>query len=216
MNRPKGLTLTAILMALCSVMILSTIRPGRPPYTLRMWGVFTVVICIECFGIWSYWKGRGWARIGALLYSGASIFNLFLWNTISLSPAAPTTPSHIIMATRAVLGAALLFYLNTRPVLDFFYPENTLPKLGVGRILYGLWIMYSSSQTVFVHPTPRMLSVYEAHPVSRWVTMVVFVLIGGWVSTWGILAESRPPRAKRPTPAPDVSNGPNLEPHAPA
>jgi hypothetical protein len=214
MNRPRGLALTSILMAVCSVMILSTIRPGRPPYTVRTWGLFTVLSCIACFVIWSYWNGRSWARIGILLYSGASIFNLFMWKTVSSSSVVLTTPIHIFMVARAILGAALLYYLNTPPVLDFFYPENTPPKLGLGRILYGLWIMYSSAQTIFVHPTSRILSLYSGHPVSRWVTMAVFVLIGGCVSAWGILAESRPTRRKYSTP--DVSKASNLEPHAPA
>jgi hypothetical protein len=120
MNRPKGLALTAILMALCNAFIWATIKPGRPPYTQRMWLFFTFSICIGYLFIWFYWKGRNWARIAVLLVSFTSIVNLFSWNTVALSPALQTTPARIVLATRAVLGAALLYWLNTGPVVDFF------------------------------------------------------------------------------------------------
>jgi len=120
MIRPKGLALTAILMALCNALIWATIKPGRPPYTQRMWLFFTFSICIGYLFIWFYWKGRNWARIAVLLVSFTSIVNLFSWNTVALSPALQTTPARIVLATRAVLGAALLYWLNTSPVVDFF------------------------------------------------------------------------------------------------
>src|SRR5258708_2620292 len=107
MNRPKGLALTTILMALCNVLIWASIKPERPPYTQRMWLLFTFSICIGYLFIWFYWKGRNWARIAVLVVSFTSIVNLFSWNTVSLSPALQTTPARIVLATRAGLGAAL-------------------------------------------------------------------------------------------------------------
>ncbi len=120
MNRPKGLALTAILMALCNPMILATIKPGRPPYSLRLFLFYTVVICIEYLFIWFYWQGRNWARIAVLLYSILSIFNLVGWNRVYLSPLVRATPAHIVMVSNAVLSVALLYWLNTYPVLKFF------------------------------------------------------------------------------------------------
>jgi len=126
MNRPKGLALTAIFMALCNAMIWATIKPGRPPYSQRMLVFFTFMICVGYFFIWFYWQGRNWARISVLLVSFASIPNLLNWNRVSLSPALLTTPAHILLATRAILGAALLYWLNTRPVVEFFKRDKVV------------------------------------------------------------------------------------------
>jgi hypothetical protein len=120
MNRPKGLALTAILMAFCNAMIWATINPRRPPYSLRIFLFYTVVICIGYLFIWFYWHGRNWARIAVLLFSVLCIFNLGMWNSVSLSPLVLTTPAHIVMVSRAVLSVALLYWLNTYPVLEFF------------------------------------------------------------------------------------------------
>jgi drug/metabolite transporter (DMT)-like permease len=122
MNRPKGLALTAILMALCNAMIWATIDYTRP----QRKGFVILAVIFGCiigfFFIWSYWKGRNWARIGILLCSGGSIGNLFMWRAVSLYPVFLATPTRTLLAVRAVLGAALLYYLNTRPVVEFFYP----------------------------------------------------------------------------------------------
>jgi hypothetical protein len=74
----QGLALTVILLALCNMMIWFTIKPGRNPYSLRMFLGFTVVICIGYFFIWFYWQGRNWARLAVLSFSILSILNLAL------------------------------------------------------------------------------------------------------------------------------------------
>jgi hypothetical protein len=95
MNRPKGLALTAILMALCNALIWATIKPGRPPYTQRMWLFFTFSICIGYLSFWFYWKGRNWARIAVLLVSFTSIVKSFQLEHRSVIPCAPDhTSSH--------------------------------------------------------------------------------------------------------------------------
>jgi len=192
MNRPKGLTLTVILMVVCNAMLWTTIRPGRPPYTSRMWVAFTVLIGVGYFAIWSYWKGRGWARIGILLVSGISIYNLASWHKFSAAATVLATPAHVMMATRAILGAALLYYLNTRPVLEFFYPENASPKLGVGRILFGFWIITRNTKD------------YAMHPVATLVGM----LVGLCVIAWGVRAQSITLRHLPTTSTPLTSGSP--------
>jgi len=211
MNRPKGLTLTAIFLSVCNAMLWATIRPGRPPYSLRMLMMFTVVIGIGYFVIWSYWTGRNWARIGILLFSGGSIFGLLTWKTISLSPAFLPTPAHILLAVRAILGVGLLYYLNTRPVLEFFGAENNPapPRIGWGRILYGLWIILSSSQQVSSrHGPPRSLN--EAHSVVRGGLALTMVFVGACVIAWGIRASRKSPtmRPMSSAPTPDLSQPP--------
>jgi len=126
MDRPKGLGLTTFLMALCNVLIWATIKPGRPPYTQRMWLFFTFCICIGYLFIWFYWKGKNWARIAVLLVSFTSVLNPFSWKAVSLSPALQTTPARIVLVARGVLGAALLYWLNTGPVVDFFKRDRVV------------------------------------------------------------------------------------------
>ena len=120
MSRPKGVNQTALLMAICNAGLWATIRPGRPPYSLRMLAAYTVVICIGYVFIWFYWRGKNWARIAVLVFSVLSILNLSTWNRVSASPALLTTPAHVLIVARAILGFILLYWLNTYPALGFF------------------------------------------------------------------------------------------------
>jgi hypothetical protein len=63
--------------------------------------------------------GKNWARISVLIVSGLNILNLRMWNTVA-RPYFHATPSHIMLATKALLSVALLYWLNTRPVVEFF------------------------------------------------------------------------------------------------
>ena len=126
MKRPKGMAATALLMALCNAVIWATIKPGRPPYSTRMFLAFTVLICVGYVFIWFYWQGRNWARVAVLLFSVWSICNLMAWNTVSTSPALLTTPAHVLMLFRAILGLFLLYWLNTRAVVEFFGASRKL------------------------------------------------------------------------------------------
>jgi hypothetical protein len=156
-------------MALCNTMLLAAINPASPPQSVRMVGIFTVMLCGGYVVIWFYWQGRNWARIGALLYSGSSIFHLFSWNQLaSLYPVVGmlSTPIHVRMAASAVLGAALLYYLNTRPVVEFF---SAVPSFGAGRIVYGLWLMGTAvSDYPFFHPVATSIVVVGGLCVFVW------------------------------------------------
>ena len=88
MSRPKGLTLTAVLMVFCGVMALATITPGRP-HSGRLLGILTLWLCIALFIIWVYWNGRSWARSAVLAFSGACILNLYAWNRVPFNPFSP-------------------------------------------------------------------------------------------------------------------------------
>ena len=132
MNRPTGLTLTAVLMALCNVTVFAILKP---PYSLTTILEFTTDILVGFAFIWFYWNGRNWARIMVLLYCCGCILNLRLWN--KLSPPAPfvfqDTPAHVWLASRAVLSVALLYWLNTRAVREFFSHKAELSSDGSRR-----------------------------------------------------------------------------------
>jgi len=126
MNRPKGLTLTAILMAVCaaapSVIFL---RPWRSTAFIA---IVILVTGIAYFMVWAYWKGRNWARICVLIVSATSILSLTTWNTSARHQhqehTLPIMAIQVVLAGRAVLGAFLLYYLNTRSIRDFFHQPN--------------------------------------------------------------------------------------------
>jgi hypothetical protein len=126
MKRPKGLTLTAVLMVICSTMLLAAIDYTKAPHVLRQVTFLSIAICIGYVFVWFYWKGKDWARIAVLICSVGSIYNLRLWNRVSLSPALLTTPSRIYLVAQACLGVALLWWLNTHHVREFF-KQDSLP-----------------------------------------------------------------------------------------
>jgi hypothetical protein len=123
MNRPKGLALTAILMALCNVMLWTIDDYTEFPHPFRLFAVLAVPICIGYIFIWFYWKGKNWARIGVLIFSVLNILNLRSWNTGSRLDGYRgfnAASFHITLAVRAALSVALLYWLNTHPIVGFF------------------------------------------------------------------------------------------------
>jgi len=90
------------------------------------------------------------------------------------------------MAARAILGAALLYYLNTRPVLEFFYPENrqTPQRYGWGRIVYGLWIILSSFQNHFPAPGANPPGVSHVLPTAPTIGTLGAALVGCLLIAW--------------------------------
>ena len=129
MNRPKGLALSVVLMGLCNVMLWAAFNPATNPRYLRLFILLTVVICIGFAIIWFYWQGKNWARIIVLIVSALSVLNLRIWNTVSLSSSLLVTPTHVLLASRALLGAVLLFWLNTRSVREFFKSRSEVQHL---------------------------------------------------------------------------------------
>ena len=198
MNRPKGLALTVALMSLSNAMLWATFQPMPGTYSVRRFLMFTVVICIGFVVIWFYWKGKNWARIGVLLFSGSSILNLFTWKQVAAFPGFQATPAHALLAARAVLGVFLLYYLNTRLLLEFFCRDTkeTGPKYGWGRILYGLWMITSNIQ-----PHLPQIAIQDRSngiaPTPPTIANAVMILIGISVLAWGVRAGIVPYDAER-------------------
>jgi hypothetical protein len=187
MNRPNGLTVSAILLALSGTWGLATLDYSKP-HVLKRFFIFTTFICIGYVVIWFYWKGRNWARISVLLSSGASIFNLVRWNKVS--PVLLTAPTHVAMGGGAILGVFLLYYLNTRPIVEFFYPEGTKSKYGWGRILMGLWIIATTFQHYFPAPSPLIAAhraALTAPTIGTFGTMFVGICLFAWGARAGIV-----------------------------
>jgi hypothetical protein len=120
MKRPRGLALTVMLMAFCNVMLWAIIDPLKHPHYLRNQIAVTVLICIGFGFIWFYWLGKNWARNSVMVYSALCILNLRIWGRVSVSQGFLATPAHLLIASRAVLGLFLLYWLNTPSVRQFF------------------------------------------------------------------------------------------------
>ncbi len=112
MTRPKGLTLTAVLMCICNAMGWFIIEWDKP-HARAQFAVFTILILTGYVFLWFYWKGRNWARIAVLLTSVLTIYNLRYWHQSDAS-------SRLMIASEAVLGMFLLYWLNTAAVREYF------------------------------------------------------------------------------------------------
>ena len=112
MNRPHGLVLTAVLMCICNAMGWFIIEWDKP-HALAEFVVFTILILIGYVFLWFYWKGRNWARIAVLLTSVLTIYNLRYWHHSNAS-------GQLMIASEALLGAFLLYWLNTAAVREYF------------------------------------------------------------------------------------------------
>ena len=120
MNRPRGLGLTATLMAVCSAFDWTIPNYANIPHPLRVLAIDVVLIGIEYVFIWFYWMGKNWARTAVLIFSVFQIFGLRMWNTASPSASYATTPVHVLLIAKALLSVALSYWLNTRPAVEFF------------------------------------------------------------------------------------------------
>ena len=121
MNRPRGLLLTAwIMVALNITAWILQYRPHpahRAPlhtFTVALFTLALVVIRIGAFVcIFYYVRGRNWARIAVLLTSVLAILGLFRLNH-------EATVDLISAVAWGILGIFFLYWLNTRPVREFF------------------------------------------------------------------------------------------------
>ena len=112
---------------------------------------------------------------------------------MSVSPGLLATPTQALIAVRAAVGAFLLYYLNTRPVLEFFERDTKEGALnyGWGRILYGLWTIMRVAQPYFPQMPGRSRGFATPPPT---ITSAVAILIGMFVFAWGLRAGIVPRR----------------------
>jgi hypothetical protein len=110
-------------MAICNAMGWFIIDYTKP-HARSAFVIFTVIIFVGYLVLWSYWNGRNWARILVLIESVVTIFNLHYWNASFATLLK--APNRIMIASEAVLGIFLLFWLNTSTVRAFFKLGKTV------------------------------------------------------------------------------------------
>lgn len=117
-QRPKGLTETAVLMALTNALGWLIVDWSNP-HAATTFSIFTIFILVGYFVIWFYWKGRNWARILVLLTSVLSLFNLrYLFRSGIIE--------RVMIGSEAVLAVFLLFWLNSPNVKSFFRDSKNM------------------------------------------------------------------------------------------
>ena len=110
--RPKGLTETAVVMAVTNAMGWLIVDWSKP-HAATTFVLFTIFILVGYLVIWFYWKGRNWARILVLLTSLLCLYNLrFIFRA--------GFTERIMVGVEAVLAVFLLFWLNSGSVKSFF------------------------------------------------------------------------------------------------
>ena len=117
MNRPAGITVTTILMAICNAMGWLIIDYSSP-HAHGTFVIFTVLILAGYAVLVAYWKGKNWARILVLINSVITILNLRYWNLPS--PTILRTPNRVMIASEFAIGIFLLYWLNTSCIRAFF------------------------------------------------------------------------------------------------
>jgi hypothetical protein len=110
--KPKGLSETTILMAVCNPLGFVFLDPSRGAVAIQVF-VAALVVAISYLVLWYYWKGRNWARILVLITSVIALLNLFDFSSAS-------TIQGIVLILEALLAGFLLVWLNQRPAREFF------------------------------------------------------------------------------------------------
>ncbi len=117
MERPVGITVTAVLMSGANAMGW-TVLDWHASHAIARFLSFTAVILVGYFVIWCYWQGENWARIFVIWCSALAVLNLSDWNDVHLGKIAMAR--YLMLASDAGLGLFLLYWLNTSAVRVFF------------------------------------------------------------------------------------------------
>jgi hypothetical protein len=119
MPRPNSISLTAILMGLLiTTGLVLIVAHTRLHVRAVFLALLVAIFGLSYFVIWSYWRGRNWARIAVLAWSVVSALDL-----ITLAGHHPAK-NPLIVEIWGLLGIFLIYWLNTRPIRQFF----TRPK----------------------------------------------------------------------------------------
>jgi hypothetical protein len=114
MNRPKGLLLTAWMMV--ALELVAWLRQYWPhPVHLHTFSIVGLLVArtVAFICIFYYVRGQNWARIAVLLTSVLTILSL-------LRLRHEDTFGQVTGVAWSLLGVFFLYWLNTRPVREFF------------------------------------------------------------------------------------------------
>lgn len=110
--RPKGITSTALAMG---VLNLGGLVGLRWDHHLSI-GIILSLMAVGYIVLWFYWIGQNWARWLVIVTSALAILNLIALR----SPLSPRLLYGAMIIAEALLGAFLLYWLNTPRVRERF------------------------------------------------------------------------------------------------
>jgi hypothetical protein len=117
MTRPREIDVATLLMCFFNVAEVVTYEPIEglsAAASLALFAVvYTVIAAISFVVIWFFWRGRNWARWLVMATSVLALVNL--WAFGSARPAEKA-----VLVAEALLGAWLLYWLNTPAARTFF------------------------------------------------------------------------------------------------
>jgi protein-S-isoprenylcysteine O-methyltransferase Ste14 len=127
-EKPRGLLPVVLILCLLNFTDMFTANSADPDYAASR-GVNYFFIALYYLVIWWLWNGSNAARIGVLVFSVLSLFGVLFWN--QYTPAEQVTT-----VAWAILSAFLLYWLNTKPVKEYFKPvqpvaphDSSLPPI---------------------------------------------------------------------------------------
>ena len=117
MVRPHEVTAATALMCIFNVLGVLFYEPLEgvsAAVSLALYGMLYAVLGLISFiVIWFFWKGRNWARLLVMATSVLAVVNLsWFWPTSTLAK--------VVLVFEAILGAWLLYWLNTNAARAFF------------------------------------------------------------------------------------------------
>jgi hypothetical protein len=132
-SRPKGVSLASLAICVLAVPAARTLAGQFHAHSL---GIYYggLILALQLYVAWSYWKGYPWARVLVLIASflivAGEVSDAFeRGNLIALM-------SHPLLFLRFVLAAFLLYWLNTPPLRAWFKNTPTAADL-IGQRLVG-------------------------------------------------------------------------------
>ncbi len=81
--------------------------------------LYASIGAISFLVLWFFWRGRNWARILVLITSVLGVLGL-------LTLLEETLLQRVVTMIDAVLSVFLLYWLNTRPVKEYFKPVQAV------------------------------------------------------------------------------------------
>ena len=119
MTRPRGLTATAVVVALYDL-VWYVVFHWTGHNTLPQIVVSTGGVWLWLGLLWYYCHGSNWARLMMIWFSVLGVGDLVYWNQNGVSRP--------MLGFNAMFGAFLIWWLNTKRVRTFFRPDRAPSK----------------------------------------------------------------------------------------
>jgi len=124
--RPKGVSLTALLL-LAFGLHATGMLVAQFSYSSLGFCYGGLMVALESYSLWSYWKGQNWARLLVLIVSCLVVAAAS--NMMEREGSLIALMSHPVFFLRFAVAAFLLYWLNTRPLRAWFKNAATAADL---------------------------------------------------------------------------------------